>query len=219
MLQTVKNLDTAEKTNLVLGMLGTPLDNTVMPWVIRDFNRLYPEIKISIRYFTHDELEHALANKVIDAAIQTADDVATNAYFHLFAEGKFAAIIANNEPLAIRTELSIRSLDYHNLIFLLESQCSPQQKELQQKIAELCSNSTIYYANNYLEELAMAKTALGICILPFIKLAGFPQKDELVSALPIRESSEIGYGVVTKGKAINPATTTFINWIEQNKLS
>lgn len=201
-----------EKSTLTLGYTGTPYEIEQIPQIIHQFKNMHPNIQIYIQNFQHNELKDNLLNHRMDAIFTTRDDINLDDSINFFKIGdsKFYAIIPTEFKI-FKHKVNITELDSYPLIFMAKNTSGPELINLQHIAMKKCPHSPILYANNIGSLTTMAKSGLGIILLP--KYIFLPNTRFQRIALIKNYSVTISYGLVTLKENKNPLLNDLIQSI------
>lgn len=211
--------DLAELEGVVAGelkLVGVNTAQYIIPYLLRPFLNLYPQIKINVSIVNRSNAIHKLNNNSDDLVIMGM--VPTDKpYTSLpFLNNELVAVVPKNHPLLKQNKIEFEDFLSSNLLLreagsgtrlALEDHCREQRLNLKH-IMELGSNDTIKHA---------VIAGLGVAVLP--KLSILPELQlgtlEIVGlpGFPLKRSWCL---VFPKAKHPTPTMKAFIDFIQQN---
>lgn len=214
--QEVQQIDNI-KTFLTIGMTNSPFESIFIPKLIREFQNKYPNEKIFLQNYDHNQLKRQLVNGDCDLILTTQDDIADLkvAKYQELIKGRFCALVPKNNDLSQMNLIDPEDLKNQSLILLDNNWCPPEQLRLQEIIRKENYSKNISYVNNVDTANIMCKSALGITIGPSFVLG---KENEFVNPIPLKYDVNLSYGSAflnTNQKAqIKHFNDTFMNSIQ-----
>jgi len=202
-----------ERSTLTIGTTGTTFENHLLPLIIQNYRRNYPNVKIYLEYFNHNQLKQHLLNQECDLIFTTADDIQdTQTWkFTTFVTGYFCALVPNSNPLSRHTHLDLTDFNQQNLILLNDAWCPPQQLKLQTTLKTTATNLEITYVDNVAVANTMVEAGLGITVMPnFINASS----RNLFTAVPLNYAATLAYGTATLITNSSKITANFIKTLQ-----
>lgn len=212
--QEVQQIDNI-KTLLTIGMTNSPFESIFIPKLIRKFQSKYPNEKIFLQNYDHNQLKRQLVNGDCDLILTTQDDMADLrvAQYHELIKGRFCALIPKNNGLSHMNSIDPEDLNNQSLILLDNNWCPPEQLRLQEIIRKQNSSKNISYANNVDTANIMCKSALGITIGPSFILG---EENEFVKPVPLDYRVKLSYGTASLNSNHKIQIKDFYNFFKLN---
>ncbi len=197
-----------------IGYYGTFFELEYLPYVIREFHKKLPKVQLYLRKLeTLDRKEDLLANKQDILFTQPFQKNNPNIVFRPLLKGNYSCILPRNHKLEKESSISIDQLAGSPLIFLNPVQCTHDISELNHKILSGLSTPTpdISYADSPMDGYLMAKSGLGIAIMPSFIF----EKDYDVSIVPLDAPIQSTFGIAYLKNDTRPEILQFIECAEQ----
>ena len=215
--QHAQNIDSKNQTNLTLGYSGTPYEYAILPLLIRNFCKEFPDVKIFLENYDHSLLMEHLKNGNCDI-IFTMPDIINRIdgldYFNLL-NGHYCLVVPQNNELAKKSIISISELNEQSIVFLDHRWCPPSQNKLQQQIIQNNKHLNLSYVNNIATAHSMVKAHAGLGIW-----ANFVQdpNDNDLKCLKLETDIIPKYGVATLKNSRDLTAKRFIKWLYNSDL-
>ena len=207
-LQRTRNSFNREQSNLTIGITDTPLEQAILPEMIKAFHREYPNCKIFLEGSDHNRLKHHLIDHDSDVIFTTHDDITDLAevkYYHLFS-GHFVAIVPADHHLSDREELDLDDLAGEKILLMDNNWCPPEQLKLQEAIRKKVDDLDISYVNDVEIGSLMVKSGLGITVMPsFVAI----EKADEIKAVKLNYPAPLDYGLVCRKDETDPLVLAF----------
>jgi len=206
-----REISQRERSALTIGTTGTTFEAHLLPLIIKDFRLNYPDVKIYLEYFSHNQLKQHLLNQECDLIFTTIDDIQAEKAFNFtpLVTGYFCALVPKTNPLSHQPRLTLSDFEHQNLILLNDDWCPPQQLKLQTTIKTTCTTLETTYVDNVAVANTMVEAGLGITVMPnFINCSS----KNLFTAIPLDYHVTLAYGTAT---LIPTPTTTTARFIKQ----
>lgn len=202
-LQRTRNSFNREQSNLTIGITDTPLEQAILPEMIKAFHREYPNCKIFLEEFDHSRLKHHLIDHDSDVIFTTHDDITDLAevkYYDLFS-GHFVAIVPVDHHLSDRVELELDDLAGEKILLMDNNWYPPEQLKLQETIRKKVDDLDISYVNDVEIVSLMVKAGLGITVMPsFVAI----EKADEIKAVKLNYPAPLDYGLVCRKDEADP---------------
>ncbi|CAM3120082.1 LysR family transcriptional regulator [Lactiplantibacillus plajomi] len=207
-----------ERSTLTVGTTGTSFESHALPRLIKQYRAAYPDVKLYLEYFDHNQLKQHLQNQECDVIFTTHDDLYDTpaVQFTKLLDGYFCALVPTENPLCRLKRAPINTFDGQNLILLNEGWCPPEQLKFQRYLQATISDATITFVDNVAVANTMVEAGLGICFMPNFISCTNQQSFEIV---PVDYPVELAYGVGTMDKLINQAAASFVAWLKKQHLT
>lgn len=166
--ERVKEFALRENTTFTIGFTGTVFESRIVPDIISNFNKDFPDIQIHLVNFNHNILKEELLSKSCDVIFQTFDSIETlsEIQFTQLMKGEFVCVVPNEHPLSAYEKISFSDLIEENIILFNSTQCPPLQMEIQRLLKKKCYSATFCYADSILLSHTMVQAGLGISVMP-----------------------------------------------------
>ncbi|MCD5434493.1 LysR family transcriptional regulator [Lactobacillus delbrueckii] len=213
-LQRTRNSFNREQSNLTIGITDTPLEQAILPEMIKAFHREYPNCKIFLEGFDHNRLKHHLIDHDSDVIFTTHDDITDLAevkYYHLFS-GHFMAIVPADHHLSDREELELDDLAGEKILLMDNNWCPPEQLKLQETIRKKVDDLDISHVNDVEIVSLMVKAGLGITVMPsFVAI----EKADVIKAVKLNYPALLDYGLVCRKDEADPLVIAFCQVMQE----
>lgn len=213
-LQRTRNSFNREQSNLTIGITDTPLEQAILPEMIKAFHREYPNCKIFLEGFDHNRLKHHLIDHDSDVIFTTYDDITDLAevkYYHLFS-GYFVAIVPADHLLSDKEELDLDDLAGEKILLMDNNWCPPEQLKLQETIRKKVNDLDISYVNDVEIVSLMVKAGLGITVMPsFVAI----EKADEIKAVKLNYPAPLDYGLVCRKDEADPLVLAFCQVMQE----
>ena len=213
-LQRTRNPFNREQSNLTIEITDTPLEQAILPEMIKAFHLEYPNCKIFLEGFDHNRLKHHLIDHDSDVIFTTRDDITDLAevkYYHLFS-GHFVALVPADHHLSDREELDLDDLAGEKILLMDNNWCPPEQLKLQETIRKKVDDLDISYVNDVEIVSLMVKAGLGITVMPsFVAI----EKADEIKAVKLNYPTPLDYGLVCRKDETDPLVLAFCQVIQE----
>lgn len=185
-----------EKATLTIGLTNSPYEAIFVPKVISKFITKYPDIKVFLQNYDHNQLKRQLLNHDCDLILTTKDDIQElkSVNFTPILQGFFCALVPKNNPLTQKNELTSNDFDNQSIILMDNNWCPPEQLRIQEIIRKEAHVKDIAYVNNIHTSDIMCRCGLGMTICPSF-ICG--PENESVKPIKLQKSTTLSYGVAT----------------------
>lgn len=213
-LQRTRNSFNREQSNLTIGITDTPLEQAILPEMIKAFHREYPNCKIFLEGFDHNQLKHHLIDHDSDVIFTTHDsitDLAEVKYYHLFSR-HFVALVPADYHLCDREELDLDDLAGEKILLMDNNWCPPEQLKLQETLRKKVDDLDISYVNDVEIVSLMVKAGLGITVMPsFVAI----KKADEIKAVKLNYPAPLDYGLVCRKDEADPLVLAFCQVMQE----
>ncbi|GHV97470.1 LysR family transcriptional regulator [Lactobacillus nasalidis] len=213
-LQRTRNSFNRLQSNLTIGITDTPLEQAVLPGMIRAFQAARPDCKFFLEGFDHNLLKHHLLNHDSDVIFTTHDDVADLAdvrFWQLFT-GHFMALLPADHPLKDKSELNLNDLAGQKILLMDNNWCPPEQFKLQETIRKSVKDLDISYVNDVEIVNLMVKAGLGVTVMPsFVAI----EKPSEIKAVKLNYPAPLEYGLVCRKDESDPLVLSFCRLMQK----
>lgn len=146
------------------------IGNVLMPNVIREFNRLYPNVKVNLIIHNSAAIEQFVMDNQIDIAF-IEGEVKQNKIIKIpFMQDRLCLICGNSDPLADRAEVSIKELE--KCKFLMREQGSAGREIMESIFMLHHLNITPLWESVSTQAIVRGVgLGLGVSILPYFLVA------------------------------------------------
>ncbi len=214
-LQSIQD-DEKEKASVInIGCMVTPYNIEVLPRWIRKFNLTYPKVRFNVTILDHNKLKQYLESENIDVFLTSKGDAKDlkHTKFYPLTEGKFFAIVPNNNPLAGKQELALNDFSEQNMIFVDNNWTGVEMIDLQSKLINANTNMHVTYTNNRMSASILAGALQGITMgLDFV----YKKQSEEVVHIPLKADLGVTYGAVIKKGNNRQVVKKFIQSIQKD---
>lgn len=205
--------DSLTKTECGVVKIGTifSIGINLLPGILKDFHRLYPEIKFDIFSGEYDEIYNLLKDGEIDLAFTSKDGAEGFTSTELFRD-EFMAVLPPDHPLSEKAELSI--YDFQGYPYI------PSGEKFGYEIGEIFNTINVQPACSFsvTEELIshkMIEAGFGISVSTEYFLESVPSFAN-VCVRPFKEHFQRTLVVARNESHFCPAaTTTFIRFLNE----
>lgn len=201
-----------EKSTLTIGTTGTSFESHALPAMIKSYHNVYPDVKVYLEYFNHNQLKQHLLNKECDLIFTTQDDLydTSKIMFTKFVSGYFCALVPVENELSQYSKLPLNSLEQQNLILLNDNWCPPEQLKLQRLLQNSYPDIETTFVDNVAVANTMVEAGLGITVMPnFISCSN----RQFFKTIPLDYSANLAYGTGTLVQLPSNAAIDFVKWL------
>lgn len=184
-----------------------------LPKIIKKFKNKYTNILLDLKITNFKKKNMLFSDNKIDFLFTVKDNIVNMQhanYLELY-KSKLVCIISNELDISCKPKFSISDLKHQTLILLNPVHCPNEMVEIEKIIIENCPTSPVVYADSTLSGCTMAKSGLGIAIMPdFIYI-----NDDDLSIIPLDIEYYISYGIVWDKRDIRKESLDFINFAKE----
>lgn len=162
--------------------------------IIQKFSFLYPEIQIILKSTNHIQKDSLFLDQKVDILFTVKDKVtkASNVIFEELYRGSYMCVLSPKHPLADKENLAFQEIEGEALLLLDPMYCPDEMKKMVEQIRHCCPRSPITYVDHQMTGCTMAKSGLGLAIMPdFICIS-----DPELCQIPFQVDESIPYGIV-----------------------
>lgn len=185
-----------------------------MPNLIKEYNRLYPKVKLNIKMADCADFYEMIQKNAIDIALSLSFDLRKDFTGIKLFEKPAVVVASPNHPLASLQSISWHDLDYQSFI-LIESETCGYSFEFKKMLKDNNIHAkSILELNSLVAIKECIKNGLGIALLPSIVVNKEISAGELVE-LPIDTGINIyAFILYHSNKWLSPALKALISIVE-----
>lgn len=213
--QKARSAAIRKSNNLTIGYSGTPYEISILPKLIKEYQRNIgnDSLYIFLENFAHNELKDRLLNGDCDIIFTMPDIISKmeNVRYINLVEGHYCINFYKYSEIR-NDNFKISDLSKYRLVFSDSEWCPPSQKALQKYIISVNKNVNVAYANNILSSSLMVKAGLGVGIWADFVNA---YQDKTITSVPLNYSIRPKYGIAMLDYGVTPSTKRFANWLSK----
>lgn len=195
-------------SQLVVAYENNTLASKYLSSIIKEFSTMCPETQIILKSTNFVQKDDLFLEQKADILFTVNDKITTvpNVVFEELYLGSYMCVLSPTHPLAKLNIITFKDLQREHLILLDPIYCPSEMKSMIKIICQNCPNSPISYADNQMTGCTLAKSGLGIAIMPDFVCV---QDSELLQ-IPIQIEDQVPYGVVWKKTPTSKNTREFV---------
>lgn len=215
--QRAQRIEQRREHDLTIGYSGTPFEISILPKIIKEYNRECPfeNINVYLENFAHNALKDHLLNGDCDVILTMPDIVSKmeNIKYYDLTVGSYCANFHEKLKSSEKKTIKLSELSKFRLIFLDSQWCPPSQNDLQKEIKKVNEKTNLVYANNILNSSIMVKADLGVGIWAnFVSSA----KDQNEHSLLLEYETKPHYGLAVLNYGVTKIAKHFAAWLLEN---
>lgn len=196
-------------------VVSASLAAVVLPAVLVEYQRRYPQIRVELRETFESVVEALDVSDVDFALVSEAIDRPGIRFEHLYTE-EFVLLTPRGHPIERLSQIEIKDIAQYPLLLLAHSAIGAAVADLLE--ARGFTANVVVESVNLLTLLALAEAGAGLIVLPRLLLARVNLN--LVSALQIRDGPPPRrFGLAfRRGRSLSPAARALVRLIQRNTL-
>lgn len=193
--QNVSQSQATPLQKIAIGYTNTALEQVILPALLAEFSKQFPETYVFLKQFNYKELITNLEKRKMDVIFTYSEEalLQDQFIFEKIITTPYYFVLAKQHVLAQKTSLKLTDLRQQTLILPEISSCPKEAKKLTTYLATFFPTQQIYYCDTPQTAKILAQSGLGIAVLPGFEVIDLSHCQVIKADLNDHLSYGIGY--------------------------